>query len=143
VTGTLRPMATPSQFAAPVAGCELIEANQDAGVLRVTGVLRIRQDGPYLPDHFPDITIFPGVFILEVVVQSVARALGPREHQVLRLRQVRSLRFVLPLYPGDELRMAATVTDGEAPDSVVITADCRRGDDLRVSTMTVECTWSS
>lgn len=142
MTGMLA-SAQPPRYAAPLRACDEVAAVVEGGVLRVIGVTRIRGDGPYLAGHFPEITIFPGVFILEAVVQAVAQSLGERNGQLSRLYTVRSLRFLVPLYPGDELSFEAHVADPTSPDGVVVTADCRRGDGVRVATMTVECRWSS
>ena len=118
--------------AAPTSACERVEAIPQNGVLLVRGRKIIDGDGPYLPDHFPTITIFPGVFILETVVRSVAKVLG---RDALSVVKVRSLRFLVPLYPGDELRFEAKVST----DPVLIKAICVRADDVKVATLSVEC----
>ena len=141
MTGIFAPAQQP-RYAAPLTACDEIAATAGAGGLRVTGITRIRGDGPYLSGHFPEITIFPGVFILEAVVQAVAQSLGDRGGRPLRPYQVRSLRLLNPLYPGDQLTFEAEVTDPASPDGVVVTADCCRSDGVRVATMTVGCGWS-
>jgi 3-hydroxyacyl-[acyl-carrier-protein] dehydratase len=133
--------ARPPGYAAPFAACDEVAAVVDGGVLRVSGVTRIHGEGPYLDAHFPDITIFPGVFVVEAIVQAVAQSLGERPGRLPRLHAVRSLRLLVPLYPGDDLRFQADVTDHGA-DAVEVRADCRRGDGVRVATMTLECGWS-
>ena len=121
-----------STIAAPTYACERIETIPQNGALLVRGSRLIHGDGPYLPDHFPTITIFPGVFILETVVRSVAKVLG---REALSVVKVRSLRFLVPLYPGDELRFEAKVST----DPVLIKATCLRADDVKVATLSVEC----
>lgn len=128
--------------AAPLVGCDRLTVAVDGAVRRITGELRIRGDGPYLPDHFPGLTIFPGVFVLEAVVQAAATAFGEPGGRRLRLATVRSLRFLVPLRPGDELRVLAEATDASPPHPVRVRADCRRGDGVRAATATLECGWS-
>ncbi len=145
MTGTLAP--APAAYAMPVAACDRVTVSEQDGTRRISALLRIRADAPYLPDHFPGFTIFPGVFILESVVQATARAFGERAGRHLRPCAVLSLRFLVPLVPGDDLHVAAEATEVPAPTDeaayrVLVSADCRRGDGVRVATVTVECGWS-
>lgn len=133
----------PPPYAVPLTACDYVATTVENGASTITGVTRIRGDGPYLVDHFPQVTIFPGVFLLEALVQAVGEALGERDGHPLRLREVRSMRLLVPLYPGDQLRIAARTVDSPAGDGVVVTADCRRGDGMRVATMAVESGWSA
>ncbi|MFG2103282.1 hypothetical protein ACGFJ5_22090 [Micromonospora echinaurantiaca] len=126
----------------PLVACDRVTAIVDGDVRRITGELRVHGDGPYLPDHFPGLTIFPGVFVLEAVVQAAAAAFGEPDGGRLRLTAVRSLRFLVPLRPGDLLRVLAEATEVSPPHPVRLRADCRRGDGVRVATVTVECGWS-
>lgn len=129
-----------------LASCEEVTACREDGVVRVDGATRIRGEGPYLADHFPGFAVFPGVFIVETVVQAVARALGDRDGHRLRWHTLRSLRLLAPLHPGDRLLVRAEVREpGPAPepDRPVIVAECRRAGGGRVATMTVTCRWSA
>jgi 3-hydroxyacyl-[acyl-carrier-protein] dehydratase len=72
----------------------------------------------------------------------VVQSLGERNGQIARLCTVRSLRLLVPLYPGDELSFEACVADPVSAEAVVVTAEGRRGDGVRVATMTLECGWS-
>jgi 3-hydroxyacyl-[acyl-carrier-protein] dehydratase len=127
-------------YPVPLVACDQLAAWRHAGGLRVTGRTRIHADGPYLAAHFPELAVFPGVFVLEAVVQAVARALGERAGRPLRLAEVRSLRLRRPLYPGDQLRLRADLA--EVDGGVLVRADCRRGDGARVAGMTLVCRWS-
>jgi 3-hydroxyacyl-[acyl-carrier-protein] dehydratase len=144
VTRTLHPVTT--ALAAPVAACDEVTMTVDGDVRHISGRLLIRGDGPYQPHHFPGIAIFPGVFILEFVLQAAGRALGDRDGHPLSLHAVHSLRFLLPVRPGDELRVAAEVTEtpfeGSVPRALLVRADCRRGDGLRVAAARLECGWA-
>ncbi len=145
MTGTLAP--APTAYAMPVAACDRMTVSVQDGTRRISALLRIRDDAPYLPDHFPEITIFPGVFILEAVLQATAQAFGERAGRHLRPCAVLSLRFLVPLVPGDDLHVVAEATQVPAPRDeashrVLVSADCRRGDGVRVATVRVECGWS-
>jgi 3-hydroxyacyl-[acyl-carrier-protein] dehydratase len=90
---------------------------------------------PYLVGHFPAVTIYPGVFIVESVRQAVLYGFGESLGPALELTAVRSARFVAALVPGDELEITAGV-ELDLP-MVVVKATClRRGE--RVATVVAE-----
>lgn len=71
----------------------------------ITARKHIRGDEPYLEGHYPDFTIFPGVFSIESVIQAVRltteySTAGTSEPE---LESIRSVRFSVPLLPGDTL----------------------------------------
>lgn len=69
----------------------------------------IPHDHPCLPGHFPGRPVVPGVVVLDVVLQALARR--GFEPERLRLPQV---KFVQPLLPG---QLADIVLDGP-PDAM-------------------------
>ncbi len=76
--------------------------------LTVTARVGVRGDDPNLRGHFPDIAVFPGVFVIEALEQAIALAVGGRRPPALRT--VRSVRFLAPLLDGDELTLDITAT---------------------------------
>lgn len=90
-------------YAAPLTAVDSCE--------RVPGGVRarlaIRSDEEALAGHFPGLPIFPGVFILESVLQALSTAY----ERPVRLRELRSVRFLAPLLPGDELTLDISVED--------------------------------
>lgn len=140
VTGRLA-AARPPWYAAPLAACDQVAVAPVPPGWRVTGRTRIRGDGPYLAAHFPGLTIFPGVFVLEAVVQAVGQALGDRAGRPLRLAELGSLRLRTPLFPGDWLCLRAEVVP-ESDRSVVVRAGCRRDDGVPAAGLTLRCRWS-
>jgi 3-hydroxyacyl-[acyl-carrier-protein] dehydratase len=73
------------------------------------GRKRIVADDPYLRGHFPSLTVYPGVFVIESVQQMVELyldgALGG-----LELAEIASVRFSRPAQVGDELVFRTSVT---------------------------------
>jgi 3-hydroxyacyl-[acyl-carrier-protein] dehydratase len=64
-----------------------------------THPLRIDADHPCLPGHFPGQPLVPGVVLLEQVACAV-RALCDQ-----RLTRVAEVKFLAPLYPGEDAEL--------------------------------------
>ncbi|MCT9933146.1 hypothetical protein N5079_23330 [Planotetraspora sp. A-T 1434] len=86
----------------------------------VRAVKKVAADDPYMPGHFPELTVYPGVFTLESVQQAVAEAVGP-----VRLARLRSARFLAPLLAGDSLVVEAAIE--RADDGLEVRARCADG----------------
>lgn len=76
----------------------------------VRALKTVTADDPYMRGHFPSLTVFPGVFTLELVRQVMLGALpttasGARP----RLETVTSLLLERPVLGGDRLSLEATV----------------------------------
>jgi 3-hydroxyacyl-[acyl-carrier-protein] dehydratase len=125
------------RFAAPlVAVDDVTVTTSDTGLaLRATKL--IRADDPYMAAHFPSMTVFPGVFIIEAVRQAVMIALGAQEPGP-EIRQVRSARFVAPLFAGDTLSMQASATRSDDGGSLSVDAECWRGDGVTAARVRLE-----
>lgn len=89
---------------------------------------RITAEDAYLEGHYPDFTIYPGVFIIDSVRQAVA-VLVERTHGEgadVELVAVKSVRFTAPLLPGHELSMSCS--GRWVGREFTVTADCRNGE---------------
>ncbi|NHC16048.1 3-hydroxyacyl-ACP dehydratase FabZ family protein [Motilibacter deserti] len=88
----------------------VVSADEVLARKRVTAV------DPYLRGHYPDLTIYPGVFVVESVRQAALRLLEETRPEVTSavLVGIDSVRFTAPFVPGDDLRLRATCT---GPDS--------------------------
>lgn len=116
------------RFAAPLTAVDRVGT---CTATRVEAVKEIVADDPYLVGHYPDFTIYPGVFTLESVHQAVR--LWAREHRgghaTADLVRIDSLSFAAPLLPGDTVHVGCDVTeDGDDPHLVRVRARCTRKD---------------
>lgn len=125
------------RFAAPLVAVDdvTVTASETGIALRATKL--IRTDDPYMAAHFPSMTVFPGVFIIEAVRQAVLIALGAQDPEP-EIRQVRSARFVAPLFAGDTLSMQASATRSEDGSTLSVDAECWRGDGVTAARVRLE-----
>lgn len=84
----------------------------------------VTRSDPYLHGHFPELTIYPGVFTIESVQQAVTAAAG----EPVRMVELRSARFLVPLLDGDVFTVEGTLGE-PAEDGFEVAARCRRRDD--------------
>jgi len=80
--------------------------------------LRVPEDHPALPGHFPGRPIVPGVLLLDAVLQALRGARAGRPARLLRAK------FAAPVAPGTEVEIALAPR-GEAPERFAFT--CRAG----------------
>ena len=131
----------PPPFAAPLRAVDRIELLPgEPTTVRV--VKTVRATDPYLGGHFPDLTMLPGVFLVEAVRQAAAAVLGPRGGAYPEVRELRSARFLLPMLGGEDITsdIELTGTDGE---EVEVAVRCRRGDGRLVATLTLRLGWGA
>nr|WP_269440703.1 hypothetical protein [Micromonospora tarapacensis] len=102
--------------------------------IEVVAGVPIRLDDPNLCGHFPGFPVFPGVFIVEALVQAVDIALRNPGRPRLRLRSVDAVRFLAPLLPPDRLTLDILVTR-DGPDRWAVKASGRRADDTVTVTL--------
>nr|BFE59205.1 hypothetical protein GCM10020063_037310 [Dactylosporangium thailandense] len=123
--------------AAPLRAADRIDVI--AGDLRRDDVLTVRAaklvdpSDPYLPGHFPGLTLFPGVFLLETLRQTVVGVLGEDRGALPELIRLRSLRCLAPLRAGEWFTLTCTLTrhdDGHRADGRF-----ERGDGVRAATV--------
>ncbi|MFB7614706.1 3-hydroxyacyl-ACP dehydratase FabZ family protein [Kitasatospora sp. NPDC056181] len=129
-------MTTARTRAVPIDPVDWVSVRSDS---QVRAGRTVRADDPYLVGHYPDLTVYPGVFLIETVYEAVARLVrrthGPgtaAEPAVLR-----SVRFTTALRPGDPLEVDCECTPGDRPDRLVAKAVCTTGQ-ARAAQMTIE-----
>lgn len=146
-------------YAQPLDGTDRITARVEADELLIEAEKAVRSTDPYLAGHFPGVTLYPAIFLLDGIRQAAGAELhrspaltahlgpggpggpggssGPGDDW-LELGTLRSARVLRPMLEGDELRLLIRVSAGR-PGSLRAALDCRRrGDGVQVAKMTVE-----
>ncbi len=121
------PFAT-ANFAAPLPAADAIRIESREGRMTVRATKRVEARDPYQSGHFPELVIYPGVFVLETLRQATAAALGERQGVFPDVAEVLSVRFLAPVLGGDSLEVEATVGPLTPSGWFEVYARCRRGD---------------
>jgi 3-hydroxyacyl-[acyl-carrier-protein] dehydratase len=85
---------------------------------RATGYLNVTSDAFWVPGHFPDYAVMPGVLIVEAMAQvgSVALlALPENAGKIGFFGGIDKVRFKRQVVPGDTLRMECVITKRRGP----------------------------
>ncbi|MEE6311578.1 3-hydroxyacyl-ACP dehydratase FabZ family protein [Plantactinospora veratri] len=83
---------------------ELVEADDTSAV----STAKVDPGDPVFTGHFPGFPVLPGVYVVELVGQTVRAALG--EGHRPELAAMDRCRFLSPVAPGDELRIEAALS---------------------------------
>jgi len=112
--------------AAPIDAIDTIEI---ISPLECTATKLIRADDPYLEGHYPPFAIYPGVFVIESVHQAVCRLITETRGKSVfaDLATVTSVRFMVPLLPGDTLQVHLTCEERE-DGMITVKAVGRKGE---------------
>ncbi|MFF3142049.1 hypothetical protein ACFVRU_10025 [Streptomyces sp. NPDC057927] len=136
-------------YARPLDATDRITARADADTLLIEAAKTVRATDPYLAGHFPGITLYPAIFLLDGIRQAVGAELhrspvlaahlgrGGPHGDWLELGTLGSARVLRPMLEGDELLLRIKVTAGP-PGALRAVLDCRRADDTQVAKMTTE-----
>ncbi|MNW53582.1 3-hydroxyacyl-[acyl-carrier-protein] dehydratase FabZ [compost metagenome] len=97
----------------------------------ITATKNISINEPVFQGHYPNIPIYPGVFIFEAVHQAILLYLFHSYDKKISvtMRSVRSIRFRSPVQPGDRLIITCEVNN-ENEEAIEVKAVCRNGDQL-------------
>jgi 3-hydroxyacyl-[acyl-carrier-protein] dehydratase len=78
--------------------------------------IRFAEDHPTAEGHFPGNPILPGALLVDAVLLAVSDERGAPSCKV------RTVKFLRPVRPGDDLRIEWEVKDGETHFSCVLPA---------------------
>lgn len=87
--------------------------------VRVSRTVHIDPTDPVFAGHYPGFPILPGLFLVEYVHETVAGG--------ARAAALDTVRFLRPVFPGDELRIEATLTCCGDEQRCVATVSSRSG----------------
>ena len=111
-------------YAAPLFALDEVTRADEQGIVTRRA---IRFDEPFFAGHFPGHPIFPGVFIFEAVHQAAKFYATSRHGREADLVEIRSLRFLSPVQPGDTLECDCGCALSEEGRQMRVAAVCRCG----------------
>ncbi|PKQ37429.1 MAG: 3-hydroxyacyl-[acyl-carrier-protein] dehydratase FabZ [Actinobacteria bacterium HGW-Actinobacteria-1] len=82
------------------------------------GYLDVREDAFWVPGHFPDYAVMPGVLIVEALAQVGAVALlslPANQGKIALFAGIDKVRFKRQVRPGDTLRLECAITKTRGP----------------------------
>lgn len=127
---------TARTFARPLDAVDSLEYHVDGDDLVVLARKTVRVTDPYMAGHFPGLTLYPAIFLLEGVRQAVGSVKG----DWLEVHSVRSLRIFKPMLDGDVLCLRIGVRAADKPGVVRTDLRCTRADGPLVAEISAELT---
>ncbi len=82
------------------------------------GYLDVREDAFWVPGHFPDYAVMPGVLIVEALAQVGAvslLSLPDNQGRIALFAGIDKVRFKRQVRPGDTLRLECAITKMRGP----------------------------
>ena len=111
-------------YAAPLFALDEVTRADELGIVTRRAV---SPDEPFFAGHFPGHPVFPGVFIFEAVDQAAKYYASSRHGREADLVEIRSLRFLSPVQPGDTLECDCGCALSEEGRQMSVAAVCRCG----------------
>ncbi len=69
----------------------------------------MEEGNPYQAGHYPEELIYPGVFLVESVLNALRCYFITQKDRRVKLAEIESARFMSPGHPGSAFRITATV----------------------------------
>ena len=137
-----RPAETYEAAAAPLPAIRWVEVSAGPrGGISLRAGTTVDESDVYLGGHFPELTVYPGVFTLETIGQAVTAAVGYCAGRLPQLHRLRSARFLAPRLAGDPRTGEASGSSVAADQSFEVVARCVRGDGVRAASVRAVFRW--
>lgn len=133
------PTISAPTVSAPAAPLVAVDEIDVVSPHEVTGRKFVRADDPYLEGHYPGFTIYPGIFVIETISQTVAGLVARtwENRAGLEPAGITSVRFTAPARPGDTLLAHCQVSYTD-DDLVKVRAECRNQRGVKTATARLE-----
>jgi 3-hydroxyacyl-[acyl-carrier-protein] dehydratase len=89
----------PTAYAAPLVALDRVIRLDESGI---TTTKAVTGNEAFFDGHYPAHPVYPGVFVIEAVIQA-SRRYAEAYHRPARLAEVVTTRFLSPVQPGDVL----------------------------------------
>ncbi len=96
----------------------LVDRAEDVSAEGATGYLDVTEEMFWVPGHFPEYAVMPGVLIVEAMAQVGAISLLSQEANRGKLAffgGIDKVRFKRQVVPGDTIRMTVRITKSRGP----------------------------
>jgi 3-hydroxyacyl-[acyl-carrier-protein] dehydratase len=81
---------------------------------RIVGLKNVTANEPFMPGHFPEYPVMPGVLIVETMGQVASvlmlNQIADRKNKLVLLTSIEEAKFRRPVRPGDQLRVEMNVS---------------------------------
>tara|TARA_B100000959_G_scaffold244017_1_gene267673 strand:+ start:456 stop:851 length:396 start_codon:yes stop_codon:yes gene_type:complete len=96
---------------------DLVDQVLEQSENRIVTIKQVTQAEEYLGDHFPDFPIFPGVMMLEAMVQAASQ-LCSKDGERLVLSEVKAVKYGAMVKPGDRLMCEIQIVKNNSDGSI-------------------------
>jgi 3-hydroxyacyl-[acyl-carrier-protein] dehydratase len=142
VTGpTAQSVATDGVPPGPLGKLDYVLADRLPGSVRVLTRKTVDVADRYQRAHFPGIPVFPGVFVIEALVQAVGATLARPDGRRPDVASIKSLRLSAPVLGDDAMTMEIVVEGASDAPSFEASAECTRGDGTRTARLVALFRW--
>jgi len=127
-------MSETKHDAAPLVGFDEVE---QLSAVRIEVRKTLEPSDPVFAGHYPHQPIFPGVLILDAMMQALRYQCRSTRQSEIRLKTLKSLRFSAPLWPGDSFTVQCENPGWGEQGTTIVKALCMRGDE-KIATARIE-----
>ncbi|MDG4810834.1 hypothetical protein O7634_29100 [Micromonospora sp. WMMD1120] len=118
---------TAARYARPLDAVDELSATRSATGWTLTISKTVRRTDAYMSGHFPGLILYPAVFLLETVRQSVTRTVETGPDGWWEIDTIRRLRLRRPMHEGHRLELEVTLTPTGQGGSLAASVAVRHG----------------